>query len=554
MRRRRHTESADTVVAATAGLGNWKTWAGRSHGDDRFEYLDLVRGAKRKFLQTFLQTTPPSGSTCPVCFCQPEAANEWHITSSCGHAVCIDCLQMYAANLVQDREHSGPLKCPVCPMPLRPKDAIVALAGNHALVRQWDDKIRDQFLRALPSYRSCPKCNNKNEGNNSSLGGGGFVTPECLLPYYEQREAQAMRALRLLPLASAGMVFLFLGYCIFISHFPSQSVLADMIFIILPIPICDKLVLQCQAFLAFRARRALWEPIPVECPCCDDSFVLSAQNEFSPETNIVLADDKTSKWMQSHTLPCPSCSVPIVKSGGCNHMRCSHCRASFCWACMQLRTRCRAYQCTNGGRNVVPLDASNVTMQVAAEDSNSTLLTRLEYLERKRVQGALTTRDAGIILSSLLLRHSSPVQFIANCVGSATTLCFRTVQFIPNYVGSATTLFFRTVQFIPNYVGSATTLFFRSKLIWAICVYLVIVYLVFVAYTLNTWIRRNNITPGRPANPHSLMAEYMAMNMTEEQMLAAALSNSRKEQMRAAEQMLEEQMIALASANSRRER
>jgi hypothetical protein len=522
MRRRRHTASAETVVAATAGLDNWKTWAGRSHGDEKFEFLDWVRGAKRKFHQTFLQTTPPPGSTCPVCFCEPAAANEWHITSSCGHAVCTDCLQMYAANLVQDREHSGPLKCPVCPMPLRPKDAIVALAGNHDLVRQWDDKIRDQVLRALPSYRSCPKCNHKNEEKNSSLGGGGFVTPECLLPYHEQRETQAMRVLQLLPITSAGMFLVFLGYCKFVSYFPSQSVMADMIFMILPIPTFYKFSLQCQAFLAFRARQALWEPIPVECPCCDESFVLSAQNELSPETNSVVGDEQTSKWMQSHTRPCPSCSVPIVKSGGCNHMRCSHCRASFCWACMQLRTRCRAYQCTNGGQNAVPLP-DGITMQVAADDPGSTLLDRLDYLERKRRRGALTRRDAGTILSSLLLRHSSPVQFIANCVGSATTMLFGSKLVLGAIWGY---IFLVTIQYT-NWERRIREQARRGHLEQRADQHRQA-----GRPFAHNWIQRlqgRNGNPRRPANPHNLMAENMAMNMSEEQMLAAALANSRRE-------------------------
>jgi hypothetical protein len=141
-------------------------------------------------------------------------------------------------------------------MPLRPKDAIVALAGNHDLVRQWDHKIRDQVLRALPSYRSCPKCNKDGE-NSSSLGGGGFVTPECLLPCYKKRETQAARVLKLWPVAAFGMLLVFLGYCNFISRFPSMSVLADMIFMMLPIPTFYKLASQCQAFLAFRARQVL---------------------------------------------------------------------------------------------------------------------------------------------------------------------------------------------------------------------------------------------------------------------------------------------------------
>jgi hypothetical protein len=132
-------------------------------------------------------------------------------------------------------------------MPLRCKDAIVALAGNHNLARQWDHKIRDQVLRALPSYRSCPKCNKDGE-ISSSLGGGGFVTPECLLPCYKKWGTQAVRVLKLWPVAAVGMFSVFLGYCNFISRFPSKSILADMIFMMLPIPTFYKLASRSWSF------------------------------------------------------------------------------------------------------------------------------------------------------------------------------------------------------------------------------------------------------------------------------------------------------------------
>lgn len=32
---------------------------------------------------------------------------------------------------------------------------------------------------------------------------------------------------------------------------------------------------------------------------------------------------------------CPSCCIPIEKAGGCSHMRCTKCRADFCWTCGQ---------------------------------------------------------------------------------------------------------------------------------------------------------------------------------------------------------------------------
>ena len=39
--------AADAVIAATAGEDSWKTWAGRTHGDATFEWMDIWRGCKR---------------------------------------------------------------------------------------------------------------------------------------------------------------------------------------------------------------------------------------------------------------------------------------------------------------------------------------------------------------------------------------------------------------------------------------------------------------------------------------------------------------------------
>ncbi len=41
----------------------------------------------------------------------------------------------------------------------------------------------------------------------------------------------------------------------------------------------------------------------------------------------------SSKWISENTMPCTSCSAPINRTEGCNHMKCTRCRGEFCYAC-----------------------------------------------------------------------------------------------------------------------------------------------------------------------------------------------------------------------------
>ena len=58
-------------------------------------------------------------------------------------------------------------------------------------------------------------------------------------------------------------------------------------------------------------------------------------------------------FLQSNTKPCPLCTAPIEKNGGCKHMTCKACGCQFCWIC------------TSGG----PLSASNMAWQSHSESS-----------------------------------------------------------------------------------------------------------------------------------------------------------------------------------------
>lgn len=343
--KRRRGNGADDVVAATAGVDNWKTWAGRGHGSDDFEALDLFRGMKRSIRNRFFIGPPPKGTQCPVCFCE---ADEWHITSSCGHAVCVDCFKAYASSQVRDKDQSGPLRCPVCPQVLRKSDAIAALKDDKSLLKEWDRKIRNQLLRALPSYRSCPKCS---DDPKSEATGGGFVTSECLAPQYTSRRQEAMR--RRVKISAAARAAIFLWCSFLLRHIavdPSRSPVVDIFFMLATVFIYivrpNSVLRSCDHAAATWARDALFKPISVECPCCSFEFVLPATS--------TIRDQETKEWLKSNSRLCPSCSAPITKNGGCNHMQCFHCKAKFCWACMRLRSNCKAYECVNGGVNASP--------------------------------------------------------------------------------------------------------------------------------------------------------------------------------------------------------
>lgn len=444
------SSSQARIIASKAGQDSWKTWAGRSTGTDEFELMDLARGCKRSFNKRFIWKEPESGATCPVCFSDPttdaEGASGWHITSSCGHAVCLSCLRGYSASLVADRSHHGPLKCPVCPLPLRESDAIVALEGNAEALRLLDDKMRDELLRACPQYRSCPNCSG-NSGNgdatSSKIRGGGFVSASCLSPINSERERHAEYLLDLLPLTNKVIVGIY--YLYFVSYSSSSLTSHDSIFAaiinvyLLPAWLIHRFKLIACYLVAMAARRELYKPIEVSCPCCDGSFILNAESEFSPERNSILGDKASAAWIGTNTRQCPSCSVPISKASGCNHMRCGNCGANFCWACMRLRTSCRAYNCRNGapfGGNARPpriglngLVEEDDGDQYIAQDGNGggNIVGRIDRLERRAMR--LERKDLmamAVLFASVLWKDARPIELISKALLVPFTLLFNT--------------------------------------------------------------------------------------------------------------------------------
>jgi len=423
----------EAVIAETAGRNTWQTWAGRKHGTGDFEYLDVFRGIRRSISYNLGTKVPKSGTLCPICFCDPcdgsssssssssSQESPWHVTW-CGHAVCKDCLGQYATNQVKDKEQSGPLKCPVCLKNLRKEDAVVALmagkhnANNADLIKQWDLKIRDQLLRAIPSFRACPKCGNggKNSVTCTKVDGsfgGGFVTPECLRPQYQERREEAIKILLKRNYGYASILFVYLLLVAIVALTKSPSAKLDLWSMILPIYVFTKLGMALNYLLARKAREELFRSISVECPCCDEAFVLPAQS-------TQLEDEETSRWVKTNTRQCPSCSVPISKAGGCNHVKCSHCGAVFCWACMRLRTACRAYRCQNDApyQNASLFDNNSLrersVPRVQALQRDGSVLEYVDYILNRRRCPELGYGDGFFVLVCLLGRHFGVVQLL----------------------------------------------------------------------------------------------------------------------------------------------
>jgi hypothetical protein len=220
----------------------------------------------------------------------------------------------------------GPLKCPVCPLALRRNDAMVALGGNSGLIREWDTKIQNGLLRPSPncSYNSLRPNSYKRS----------LVTPECLQE--DQRSEAANKPLRE---RSEVVVVLVVGYLtstLILTQFPSRFNSIDFLLMFLLIYPFAAVGLAVHHWLVQEARR-----IAAVYPCSNQPDILPTESKSEQELQSL-------RWLNENTRKCPSCSVHIIKTGGCNNMTCSYCQANFCWSCMRLLENCTSLGCAGG--------------------------------------------------------------------------------------------------------------------------------------------------------------------------------------------------------------
>jgi hypothetical protein len=99
-------------------------------------------------------------------------------------------------------------------------------------------------------------------------------------------------------------------------------------------------------------------------------------------------------------------------------MRCIHCRADFCWACMRLRTNCMAFECKNGApyRDAVRwvgTGGGNGGDRRSAPQADDSILTVIDYLS-DRSYPQIHYRDGFLLFGCVVLRRWLPLVDLAS--------------------------------------------------------------------------------------------------------------------------------------------
>lgn len=84
--------------------------------------------------------------------------------------------------------------------------------------------------------------------------------------------------------------------------------------------------------------RATHEKATLQCPACLTSICTRCHSEGHDGFQCAdqVQDELFKKWIKEHNVKqCPTCSVPIEKTEGCNHMMCTRCQTHICWQCMK---------------------------------------------------------------------------------------------------------------------------------------------------------------------------------------------------------------------------
>ena len=72
------------------------------------------------------------------------------------------------------------------------------------------------------------------------------------------------------------------------------------------------------------------------CGVCNRRVCLTCRSVWTEDHVCDIADMASIAFVNSDTKNCPRCAIPIHRSSGCNHMKCTNCNCHFDWMTMQI--------------------------------------------------------------------------------------------------------------------------------------------------------------------------------------------------------------------------
>ncbi|KAF2438869.1 hypothetical protein P171DRAFT_436762 [Karstenula rhodostoma CBS 690.94] len=77
---------------------------------------------------------------------------------------------------------------------------------------------------------------------------------------------------------------------------------------------------------------------PITCPYCEEDMCLDCMRPWHRSTSCdkakIAEEEQSLQVIKNISKPCPKCGANIQKNGGCNHMKCRHCKHDFCFSCL----------------------------------------------------------------------------------------------------------------------------------------------------------------------------------------------------------------------------
>lgn len=66
---------------------------------------------------------------------------------------------------------------------------------------------------------------------------------------------------------------------------------------------------------------------------------MNQSKEKNKEKVNKISNEKVQIQFIAELKHCPACSIPTVKTGGCDTMKCSSCKTKWCWQCLLTKPK-----------------------------------------------------------------------------------------------------------------------------------------------------------------------------------------------------------------------